>query len=148
MENIIVHWKMQKSDFVKFWSYWLFALRWRIMSFLVSEKNKLAITHTFAIKLKEKWDAMVVDGHHVPCVAWWLNENPNLKKKKKKNWRLGFFFKIGEKSTLTPLGMGQISNFLRTQKNPWVWSMSSVGHNNLSPFKKHDFRLSSWQADN
>ena len=34
-----------------------------------SIKNKIAITHTFAIKLKEKQVAMVVDCHHVACVC-------------------------------------------------------------------------------
>ena len=28
------------------------------------------------------------------------------------------------------------------------WSTLRAGHDNLSPFKTHDFRLSSWQADN
>ena len=40
------------------------------MSFLVNKKQKLAMTHTCAIKkLKEKKDA-VVDCHNVACVCF------------------------------------------------------------------------------
>ena len=31
--------------------------------------NKLAVTHTNANKLKEKYDTMVVISHHVACVC-------------------------------------------------------------------------------
>ena len=40
------------------------------MSFLVNKKNKLPITHTFAIKkLTVKEDSMVVDCHYVACLC-------------------------------------------------------------------------------
>ena len=53
--------------------------------------------NTFAIKLKEK---IRCNGSRLSlcslCV-WWLNENPNLQKKKFEDW--DFFSKLGKKST-------------------------------------------------
>ena len=75
-------------------------------------KKRFAITHTIAIKLKENVTVQSL------CVSW-LNENPNLQKKKhKKIWRLGFFFKIGKKNHLNFIGNGAEFRPLRTQKIP------------------------------
>ena len=69
-------------------------------------KNKLAITHSIAIKLKEKKEAMVVDCHHVACVCV-LTE---WKFKKKMFLRLGIIFSnLGKKSPKFHWERGRIS---------------------------------------
>ena len=73
--------------------------------------NKLAITHTIAIKLKEKLTSMVVECQHLVKI---LKKNPNLQKKKKniyffEDW--DFFQNLG-KSHLNLIWKG--AGFMRT----------------------------------
>ena len=70
------------------------------------------------IKSKEKYDAVVVECHHVACVCVDnQNENPNLQTK---NYffflRIWICFKIGKKNHLNSIGNGAEFRPLRTQK--------------------------------
>ena len=58
-------------------------------------KNKLGITDTIAIKLKEKYDARVVNCHCVACVCGDCMKI--LKKKSFEDWDC--FFKLGKQIT-------------------------------------------------
>ena len=91
-----------------------------IMSFLVNKKQ-ISYYRYFCHQIIE--GEIRCSGRLSSCSlcvwVWWLNENPNLKKKPFKTfclffWRLGFFFKIGKKSPKFHWKWGRISAPLNT----------------------------------